>query len=302
MSNPFLKPDSLDREDERTVEDPFAIEAANKSRPTADNALAAFGSEGASVRHAAGEQRRVDPPASDDGPSDGASTAALPPVPESAPANPVPARTARRRQRSLAIAPLWLAVAAVGGAAAGIVYARYFLPSSVVRQIPPPTVSVTAPSPPINPQPGAAPNEATPPAALAAPPDQPIAQPPATPSAPTSETRADRERARQQRAIRSLLETYRQAYERLDVPAVAALWPEVDVRALERTFSTLSHQQVTFDRCEITITDAEAVARCDGSLVSTPTGDTEGQSRQTTWVFALQRATAEWRISGVNAR
>lgn len=294
MSNPFPEPDSLDREDERTVEDAFAIEAANKPRAAADNALAAFGSEGVSVRHAAGEQHRVDPPASDDEPSDGASTA-LEPVPESAPAKRVPARTGWWRQRSLSIAPLWLAVAAVGGAAAGIVYARYFLPSTVVRQNPPTTVSMTAPSPPSNPQPSAAPNEA-------APLDQQIAQPPAAPSAPPLDSRADRERAREQRAIRSLLEAYRQAYERLDVPAVAALWPEVDARALERTFSTLSRQQLTFDRCEITISGAEAVARCEGALAATSTGDTEEQSRQTTWVFALQRATAEWRISGVNAR
>ena len=301
MSNPFPESDSLDREDERTVEDAFAIEAANKPRAAADNALAAFGSEGVSVRHAAGEQHRVDPPASDDGPSEGASTA-LEPVPESAPAKRVPARTGWWRQRSLSIAPLWLAVAAVGGAAAGIVYARYFLPSIVVQQIPPTTVSMTAPSPPSNPQPSAAPNEAAPPAALAAPPDQQIAQPPAAPSAPPLDQRADRERAREQRAIRSLLEAYRQAYERLDVPAVAALWPEVDARALERTFSTLSRQQLTFDRCEITITGAEAVARCEGALAATPTGDTEGQSRHMTWVFALQRAEAEWRISGMNAR
>jgi len=126
---------------------------------------------------------------------------------------------------------------------------------------------------------------------------------PAAPAAPAPPVREELESVRDQRVIRSLLDAYREAYGRLDPLAVAALWPAVDSRALTRAFSALSHQQMTFDRCDITITGAVAVARCDGTLTYTRRiGESEAQSRQMAWAFALERASGQWRISGINSR
>jgi hypothetical protein len=103
--------------------------------------------------------------------------------------------------------------------------------------------------------------------------------------------------------IRNLLDAYRAAYERLDPLAVAALWPGVDSRALSRGFSTLESQRIDFDRCDITVTGTVAVARCDGTLTyARRVGETEPQSRAVSWAFALERASGQWRISGMNAR
>jgi hypothetical protein len=130
----------------------------------------------------------------------------------------------------------------------------------------------------------------------------PAVLPPAQPG-PPPEPREESEGARDQRLIRSLLEAYRSAYERLDPLAVAALWPGVDSRAVTRAFGTLSAQRMTFDRCEITITGVVAVARCDGTLAySRSVGETDPQSRQMSWAFALERGSGQWRISGVNSR
>jgi hypothetical protein len=151
--------------------------------------------------------------------------------------------------------------------------------------------------------PSAAIHEGLAPTALASLPRVPAVHPaaPATPPAPPA--REESETVRDQRVIRSLLEAYREAYGRLDPLAVAALWPGVDTRALTRAFSALNHQQMTFDRCDITITGAVAVARCDGSLSYTRRiGESEVQSRQMSWAFALERASGQWRISGINSR
>jgi hypothetical protein len=121
--------------------------------------------------------------------------------------------------------------------------------------------------------------------------------------APSPKPPEEAEDLREQRVIRSLLDAYRLAYERLDALAVAALWPGVDSRSLTRAFATLTTQQMTFDRCTITITGAVAIARCDGTLTySRRIGDSGVQSRRMAWAFALERASGQWRISRINSR
>jgi hypothetical protein len=173
------------------------------------------------------------------------------------------------------------------------------------RTKPQPTATATGEEPPssVPARPsGAFSSEALTPSAIATLPHVPAVLPPAQPG-PPPEPREESEGARDQRLIRSLLEAYRSAYERLDPLAVAALWPGVDSRAVTRAFGTLSAQRMTFDRCEITITGVVAVARCDGTLAySRSVGETDPQSRQMSWAFALERGSGQWRISGVNSR
>lgn len=137
---------------------------------------------------------------------------------------------------------------------------------------------------------------------MAALPRVPAAQP-LRPLAPSAEPPEEPEGLREQRVIRSLLDAYRLAYGRLDALAVAALWPGVDSRGLTRAFNTLAAQQMTFDRCTITITGVVAMARCDGSLTySRRVGDSDTQSHRMTWAFALEQASGQWRISRINSR
>lgn len=76
-----------------------------------------------------------------------------------------------------------------------------------------------------------------------------------------------------------------------------------DTRALTRAFSTLSRQNVSFDRCEITVDGARATAQCDGAIEYVRrVGDSTPHSRTTSWAFALDRAAGTWRISNVTAR
>ncbi len=266
------------------------------------------------------------------------------------------------RSSSISAAPLWLAVAALGGALAGMGYAHYRRPPATPaaqptvteaprietsakterpagstgitppRAQPPPAPVSPAPKPVPEQRPAPAPRT---PAALAvrvspvAPaaagrrPEPPAGNPVAEPlapsaidglaAAPTSTAiappaaltppREETEAARDQRVIRSLLDAYRVAYEQLDPLSVAALWPGVDSRALARAFSTVGSQSISFDSCNITITGSVAVARCDGSLTYTRrVGETVPQSRAVSWAFALERASGQWRISGMNAR
>jgi hypothetical protein len=130
------------------------------------------------------------------------------------------------------------------------------------------------------------------------------ATPPSTP--PEKPAPGERERltaANDQRAIRTILDAYRVAYEQRDTLAAARLWPGLDTRALTRAFSTLSSHRLTFDRCDVAVMGMQARADCDGTITYTPrVGDTQTQSRSMSWTFALDRSSGQWRISDVNAR
>ena len=105
------------------------------------------------------------------------------------------------------------------------------------------------------------------------------------------------------RRIRAVLDDYRQAYERLDAVSTAALWPGVDTRGLTRAFGSLSRQRISFDRCDIRITGAQATAQCDGAIEYVRrVGDAAPQSRDISWSFALDQRASEWRIVNVSAR
>ncbi len=103
--------------------------------------------------------------------------------------------------------------------------------------------------------------------------------------------------------IQAVLDAYTRAYERLDVVAVAILWPGVDTRALSRAFGTVSRQNVAFDRCDISVAGTHATANCDGVIEYVRSvGDAAPQSRSTSWMFALNHSAGDWRIATITAR
>jgi hypothetical protein len=105
-------------------------------------------------------------------------------------------------------------------------------------------------------------------------------------------------------AIGDVLRSYQAAYNALDATSVSTIWQGLDTRALQRAFSTLTQQDVSFDRCDVRVTDVDhAVASCRGVLRYVPKiGDGEAQQRRLSWSFDFQRAADRWLISSVSAR
>jgi hypothetical protein len=103
-------------------------------------------------------------------------------------------------------------------------------------------------------------------------------------------------------SIERVLEAYRDAYDRLDAPSAAVIWPRVDTRALNRAFSTLSEQDVLFDSCDLDIAGAKANARCVGEIrYVRRVGDQAPRVRKMSWSFALERVSDRWQIAQVTA-
>jgi hypothetical protein len=103
-------------------------------------------------------------------------------------------------------------------------------------------------------------------------------------------------------SIERLLEAYRDAYDRLDAPSAAVIWPRVDTRALNRAFSTLAEQDLLFDSCDLDIAGARANARCVGEIrYVRRVGDQAPRVRRMSWSFAFERVSDRWQIAQVTA-
>jgi hypothetical protein len=187
-------------------------------------------------------------------------------------------------------------------------------PPSALRQSSPRSGSPSALSEPAPPRAG---GTAAPPAAAAAGPTDPLDEPgdagippsvlastavapPLIGPAPAIEAGAPARTAED--LVRQTLQSYRVAYEALDVAAAAAVWPSVDRRSLSRAFSALVSQQLHFDSCAITVADLSATAACEGTLqfvrrVGSPAPVMAGQQ----WVFRMRHADGDWRIDEVSA-
>ena len=100
-----------------------------------------------------------------------------------------------------------------------------------------------------------------------------------------------------------MLEIYRDSYERLDASAAATIWRGVDKSALQRSFGSLSHQNLTFDYCDIALSDVAATANCRGLLRYVPrVGSPTVRVQSLTWTINLVRSNDQWLIERVQAR
>ena len=83
--------------------------------------------------------------------------------------------------------------------------------------------------------------------------------------------------------------------------AAAALWPSVDETALARAFAALDRQDVHFERCDISASEARGAAVCVGTVRYLPNveGAVEKEGR-ITWTFDLARSGDDWRIAGLS--
>jgi hypothetical protein len=101
-------------------------------------------------------------------------------------------------------------------------------------------------------------------------------------------------------AVRHVLDRYREAYNLMDVPTVAQVWPSVDRRILTQAFSGISSQDLTFERCEISMEVSTAVAYCRGTIrFSRKAGHPMPRTERHQWLFKLRSPETGWQIETV---
>ena len=103
--------------------------------------------------------------------------------------------------------------------------------------------------------------------------------------------------------VRQLLDEYTGAFERRDVRAQKALYPNVDGKALKRAYDQIESQRLTLESCGITISGSTANARCRGSATFQPRiGTRPVQVASREWTFDLSKQDTAWRIVNTYVR
>jgi hypothetical protein len=103
--------------------------------------------------------------------------------------------------------------------------------------------------------------------------------------------------------VRGVLQQYRRAYDQLDAQSAAAVWPHVDISALQRAFEGLASQRLTFDRCDVKIQSRVGTAVCHGSTSYVPkVGSRETRMEPRVWTFGLQKIGDDWQIQTARAQ
>jgi hypothetical protein len=98
--------------------------------------------------------------------------------------------------------------------------------------------------------------------------------------------------------IRETLERYRRAYNGLDARLAHAVYPGVDLTALEHAFDNLRSQSLQFDVCNFEVHGASARATCRGSARYVPKiGSREPRAERRVWTFRLDKDDRDWKIA-----
>jgi len=101
--------------------------------------------------------------------------------------------------------------------------------------------------------------------------------------------------------VRRTLQQYRAAYESLDAHSAQVVWPRVDEPALQRAFSGLESQRLTFDDCDVQVRGATGLATCRGTMLYVPkVGSRDPRREPRVWTFDLRKVGENWQID--NAR
>jgi hypothetical protein len=102
--------------------------------------------------------------------------------------------------------------------------------------------------------------------------------------------------------VRTTLQAYRAAYEKLDARSAQAIWPGVDEAALTRAFSGLQSQRLMFDDCEVQVQGARSHATCRGTAVYVPrVGSRDPRREPRVWTFDLRKVGEDWQIDTARA-
>ena len=111
---------------------------------------------------------------------------------------------------------------------------------------------------------------------------------------------ADQERA----AITAVLDQYRRFYNALDATSVSTIWRGLDLQALQRSFSALARQNLSFRKCEVNLASSDrARAMCTGVLSFVRRAGSEvEQRRNLSLTIELRQLDDRWQIVDVAAR
>ena len=280
----------------RRISAPAPAQPTPPLQPTASAAASAPGE--------APSTGTVVPEAADVEPAGDATAAAPQPAPEvsttreSARVNPLPPSSVprvvaaprrtveepRRVAQPLSAPATSAAVAAPSAAAAAT-------PSTPAPPPPPAEPAATA-APAV---PAASATAAAPPALSAAPSASPPTAAPEAAAAPVL--------APDTRAVLGTLYRYQEAFSTLDSNAAQQVWPNVDVRALDRAFDQLQQQTFDLRSCDVGVSGERAEAVCTGTASYTrKVGNKAMRVEARRWRFALRRDGGEWLIQGVDAR
>jgi hypothetical protein len=103
--------------------------------------------------------------------------------------------------------------------------------------------------------------------------------------------------------VRSVVEKYQAAYDRLDAGLVHDVWPGVNEAALARAFEGLQSQTLTFRACDVQLRGSAATVLCTGSTRYVPKiGSREPHVETLAWTFTLRkRANDQWQIESARA-
>jgi len=104
-------------------------------------------------------------------------------------------------------------------------------------------------------------------------------------------------------AVQAVLDRYARAFSALDVEATGAIWPDVDTKALARSFDQLDRQSVVLSGCEIRVSDDLADASCAGQMRYVPKiGRKSERVASHQWTFTLRKMGAGWFITSVRSK
>lgn len=132
---------------------------------------------------------------------------------------------------------------------------------------------------------------------------RPLPAPPAAASAMPAEPSGRPRSLDETAGVREVLSRYVYAYAALDARAVAAVWPTVNQAALGRAFAALETQNISFSRCEVTVSGGTARAVCAGTAAWTPkVGGRTPREDERTWTFALAHRDDSWAIVSAEMR
>jgi hypothetical protein len=107
----------------------------------------------------------------------------------------------------------------------------------------------------------------------------------------------------EQGRIAAVLQRYSDAYTDLNAGAAKAVWPGVNVRALQRAFDSVASERLELDSCATNVVGSEADVTCYGNLTYVPNaGRKSPRTIRQRWRFAMSKRLDNWTITGVSMR
>jgi hypothetical protein len=105
------------------------------------------------------------------------------------------------------------------------------------------------------------------------------------------------------RAVLLTLYQYQRALSTLDSSAAQAVWPSVNVKALDRAFKQIEEQAIDLQGCDVGVSGARAEATCTGTASYVPkVGNRRPRLEERQWRFTLRQEDDQWLIERVDVR